>query len=129
MDAKLPAFAPIRPHDLTFKMVARDVGCFIEQGQRNPVVYWDTGCRKKATDTELHFWGQLLRYKNYITALELESLEEQKTAVKEERKRISHCLIRASREMGLHQPTLSLCMEIVTNENAEIDLFGGKELT
>lgn len=108
---------------------AKECGFYVEDRGRGPVVYMVSGGVRKAYPVEACMWQKIVQRGEKINQLEAELASEASTRVQSERTRIMKCLNRAAREMSLHQQTLALASEIVSNPNAEIDIFGAREVS
>lgn len=109
--------------------LAKKYGFFVENRGKGSVFYFMQGTHRKASIHEEFMWQTILQLSREIKSLSDELVAQLPNAIQAERNRISTCIARAAKELSLHQPTLALVDILVSNENAETDVLGAKELT
>jgi hypothetical protein len=123
-----PTFLP-RSADIEETELAKELGFFLSISQGNNIVLRFTfGGSKLRELPDLKVWEKLVEERKKNKKIEAELQLKGKAAIKRERKRVDTLLNRAAKELSMHEPTLMMALEISNNPDAEVAIFGGKEI-
>lgn len=104
------------------------LGFYVEDRGNGAVFYLTHGGRRKAFPAEMCMWQEIVDLSRKVKYLSAELATQAKSSVEAERSRIIKCINRASRELSVHQETLTLCSEFVKSDDAEGEIFGATEI-